>query len=573
MKSPKTKKPLDQFESMKYQELQKLAKQAGIRANQKIDKLIKALKDHHKAQFLNVTSSNVNVSPASEFKNTPELTNEKNKDSDIHVVPQATRKRRRTFELEEATLGAALTPSSETKVKKRRSSVQTATPLSSTTGGEPENKRTRRGTFEKNQNDQKSTPISLNANGKRRKSNLPTPQSGLGSARKGKATFVFSNPETDVQSTRRNTRSAGSPGTHAIIASMDANVSSAERKANLMSVLNDRVKDKVASSPSQPSQIPRFMAFLANKKAAETQAKPTTPGKNWTKIHGKAFSKFDSIDVYLEKKNQRMENLTNSGKKAQAKPLSKKPRLAKPVQRPATASTKSFAPTVTSVRGLNLNFGKPKTPSKTAAPQPQSKTFVPSVTSVKGMSFNFQKIETPRSRIQTPRGKTPSKVVTAGPSASKVVKTTTPFQFTGTMQTMHTYSKKTPYKFVGNTSVLDSTASSTKKTFDLKASLAKPLGYKPKTGKLQPVDINKPMVAPAVKPNLFAMPVIKPVTKQVTKPLAKPAVAKPVSKLARRQAMASKSRLATAKTASRVQAVDRRDNQKYTDMMKRRGLM
>ena len=40
------------------------------------------------------------------------------------------------------------------------------------------------------------------------------------------------------------------------------------------------------------------------------------PGnKDWSKIHKKEFSKFDSLDVYLEKKQQRKDLLSGSGKK------------------------------------------------------------------------------------------------------------------------------------------------------------------------------------------------------------------------------------------------------------------
>lgn len=38
--------------------------------------------------------------------------------------------------------------------------------------------------------------------------------------------------------------------------------------------------------------------------------------KDWEKVHRKEFSKFDSIDVYLEKKRKRAEEMTASVKKA-----------------------------------------------------------------------------------------------------------------------------------------------------------------------------------------------------------------------------------------------------------------
>ena len=38
--------------------------------------------------------------------------------------------------------------------------------------------------------------------------------------------------------------------------------------------------------------------------------------KDWAKIHKKNFDKFDSIDVYLDKKKQRADEITASVKKA-----------------------------------------------------------------------------------------------------------------------------------------------------------------------------------------------------------------------------------------------------------------
>jgi len=41
-----------------------------------------------------------------------------------------------------------------------------------------------------------------------------------------------------------------------------------------------------------------------------------TGNKDWKKIHNKNFEKFDSIDVYLDKKRKRAEELSASVKKA-----------------------------------------------------------------------------------------------------------------------------------------------------------------------------------------------------------------------------------------------------------------
>lgn len=43
-----------------------------------------------------------------------------------------------------------------------------------------------------------------------------------------------------------------------------------------------------------------------------------TGNKNWEKIHKKNFEKFDSIDVYLQKKRKRVEDMSASVKKAKS---------------------------------------------------------------------------------------------------------------------------------------------------------------------------------------------------------------------------------------------------------------
>ncbi|KAK3705052.1 hypothetical protein RRG08_059702 [Elysia crispata] len=177
------------------------------------------------------------------------------------------KKRRRTFELEEPTLSAANTPTSDPVVEKRktRSGSRTNTPIENGPGA----KRHRRNTYDKSE----------------------------------------------------NATEAASPETAQMIASIDASQDSAERKANLLSAIDKKIQGKVVTaspqrSSSQPSQIPRFMAYLASMKKETQQQKPVTPGnKDWTKIHKKEFSTFDSIDVYLEKKQQRKDLLRGSGKR------------------------------------------------------------------------------------------------------------------------------------------------------------------------------------------------------------------------------------------------------------------
>ncbi|XP_005106813.1 nucleolar and spindle-associated protein 1 isoform X1 [Aplysia californica] len=620
------------FETMKYHELQKLAKAAGIKANQKIDKLVKALQEHHakaesfsspKAAPQSSQNSDIVTPQTSQAKTAtskksvdrsgtqstpgssksvsskcekqdrkPTSASDKQK-SEIENDKMTSRKRRRTFELDEPTLSPCSTPSSENEGKRKETRSSTSTPKTAPMEEEPVNKRSRRNTFDKtpsqdatenrtmfipgssgkvmlecekeirkcnnsfNEGDPETTSDKQISRKRRRTFELDEPTLGPCSTpctesegkRKKLAPLMDTrkaapveqpeeklirretfdkNPFLEIKeknvTTQRSTRSSSSPSTRAIIDSMDANISSAERKAKLLSALDKKVQEKVNSSPSeavgqQHSQIPRFMAFLTNKKKAEAQKPPTPGNKDWTKIHNKAFAKFDSIDVYLEKKQQRVQQLSNSAKKTAVSKTPQKTfsqaKVAKPVSRPA-AQVKPFVPTVTSTKGINFNFNK--TPTSGAGKTPST------LKSARKSFTNGGPAKTPKLLN-----------VTSAQKPSDSAKKATPFKFTG---------------LTGKASSLNTTQHSQKKTFDLKASLAKPLTWKPHTGKLQTVDFNKPAFVSATKSS---------VQKAVIRPS--------------RQAMASKTRPTHAKDVHRAKQLDRRNNQKYIDMMKRRGLI
>ncbi|KAH9489093.1 hypothetical protein Btru_057651 [Bulinus truncatus] len=496
------------LETLKYSELQKLAKSVGIKANQKIDKLIQALKNHYIENENNSgelsENQGVKISDDTSSSSSDKLTSshQENSNSELQKVPVCAetsvgpsavntpqnvfvRKRRRTFELETPTLGANSTPNLDCPIQDNQE--------------KPRAKRIRKNTFNKDS---------------------PT------------------NDEHEVVP-----RTSGSPGTRAIIESLNANLTTPERKEMILSAIDKKVQKE---KESQPSQIPRYITYLANKNQETQPPKSNTPGnKNWTKIHDKEFSKFDSIDVYLEKKQQRMENLTGSAKTKSATSLSQKkgPKILKPLTRaqrqnlyptksqsfnfsktPTTdqkelkANGKSFVPTVTSVKNLSFNFLKSPASKRLSNENKEvtvkGKPFVPTETSVKNLSFNFLKSPTTKGPIIENNELSSAK-------KSKVLTTT-------------------PFKFTGNKTTLNCTTTSTKKCFDIKASLAKPLTWKPHTGKLEPLN-NKIAVLASKRPS--------------------------------RVAMASKSRQVQAKDVQRVKQLDRRDNQKYIDMMKRRGLM
>ncbi|KAL8611007.1 hypothetical protein ACOMHN_042623 [Nucella lapillus] len=288
---------------------------------------------------------------------------------------------------------------------------------------------------------------------------------------------------------------SGSPGVQDMIDSMSGEISSAERRNRLISAINKKVEGKVKNSPSAGpgTQIPRFAAFLAKKK--QEQKKPVTPGnKDWQKVHKKEFAKFDSIDVYLEKKRKRADEMTASVKKARtvlhevqeavAKLKNKRtPSLGK------KAASRPFKPSVISTKDMNLNFGAKasKTPSNRTSTAP-SKPFKPTVTSTKGMNLNFSTLKTPVAEKRVVEDQSPGCSVKRGGQSSR--KSVGPSQMSARKSLGASAARRsptsTPFQFTGNLS-MSGVKSATKPVFDLKASLARPITWKRHTGKLKPL--------------------------------------------------------------------------------------
>ncbi|XP_073339679.1 nucleolar and spindle-associated protein 1 [Pagrus major] len=246
-------------------------------------------------------------------------------------------------------------------------------------------------------------------------------------------------------------------------------------------VQGDAVK---ATKVARAGKIPRYQGQQMNKPVL----KPVTP--NFKKLHEAHFKKMESIDSYVQRKTKQMETYKSSVK--ELKQLSDKTKLLHgKTQVKATRAT-MFSPIMVNKEAaedkrrhtlLSASKAPPKKPAGKEEP-----LFRPTVLSTRRINVRFSEAthdnEYKRSMVKTPArmspcltSSTPQKQ-TADGGKPTIVKTST---FSAT---------KTPgtFVFTGNTSVSKTPGTNKKPNFDLKASLSRPLGYKPHTGKLKPFE-------------------------------------------------------------------------------------
>lgn len=527
-----------EISNMKYNEMQKIAKQVGIKANMKFDRLKTALIEYYKQE--NKETSNKIEEPAKEREksieniaeenNTPgdEETTEKKpapkgrkktkskkmkntnqdkkpkvmvvspKAKNIHTPVQKTTKTPIIVKPLKPVTPKPTTPLVKSvKSTPNRGLPKFGTPKINTPNSLANRKSTLLTPKTKNVS---NTPISTPGKSVQKRKLPEEPVADETPSKRVKKSFETSeipNKPSPRPLSRRSTfsvekvkkgdkKSSTSPDVQDLVSAMGAEKTNEEMKKNLMKALNKKVQLKETSTTKEKitssTQIPRFAAFLEKKK--QEQNKPVTPGnKDWTKIHKKEFDKFDSIDVYLEKKRKHREDTSMSVKKARllveqtkeaisrlknhktpAKENKVKPKMSKSallLKSPGFTSTKeSFKPTVLSTKQMNLNFSQCR-----KSPRNNGSTFKPTVLSTDKINLNFGVT------------KTPSNTGTKTPRAD-------PRKSTGSMSQRKSFA--TPFKFnakLNNT--IDAGRSAKKPAFDLKASLSRPMTWKAHKGKLK----------------------------------------------------------------------------------------
>ncbi|XP_029973062.1 nucleolar and spindle-associated protein 1 [Salarias fasciatus] len=354
------------FDSMKYAELQAYAKASGLKANMKAEKLIKALKLHHKKE---------------------KKTEEQAKDNAETVPPQ-----------DEKDTAFVNKRRGHGKGKKRKMSdtvsedtTDTAVP-SDVAEDPPES------TLPEKVQDAKKRKLSSSQDSEK----AGPPQESRHSQKKPQ-------PPVKDQNTEKQQR-AGPVG-----------------------------------------KIPRLQ-----------KSKPITP--NFKKLHEAQFQKMESIDSYFQRRNKQLESCNNS---------------AKEVKKPNPARTSLFSPAPSKKAAedprrhtlLSASKAPPKKPARK-----EEVPFRPSVLSTRRINVRFSEA-TADNEHKTSLIKTPARM-------SLCMASSTP-QRPAAEAAKPTKTPK-PFLFTGNTSMSTTPGTQKKQSFDLKASLSRPLTYKPHAGKLKP---------------------------------------------------------------------------------------
>lgn len=311
-------------------------------------------------------------------------------------------------------------------------------------------------------------------------------------------------------------KKSASPGTLKLIDSLDGELDANQQKETLLVLLDEKVKgkQKKLATTDQPTHIPRFTAMSGiTKKIDPNEGEKKTPAKDWSKIHQKEiWSKMDSLDVYVKKRNARNEaRVTPGGKKASLGESVKKIKAMTEEMRSAVASLKK-----TEEKKTGPHIVKPMRPAKAVSPRtkpPGGAFFVPNVMSTSKMNLNFGGVaafnggskrcsprlaaghQTPQNAKAKPAVKTgtvtksPRTVSMATKPVAHVVPSSASKENKAKSVNSCRKSAFTPFKFVGDTTAVDSSELASAKKFDLQASLARPLTWKPHIGKLKPFSV------------------------------------------------------------------------------------
>ncbi|XP_040916561.1 nucleolar and spindle-associated protein 1 isoform X2 [Toxotes jaculatrix] len=426
------------LDSMKYAELRSLAKELGLKANMKADKLLKMIKQHYQQE-----------------KNNKE--GEQRQDKDAATVQEDENAGQDSAqENKDATCKGGVSSSAVFVNTRRGKGNGTKRKISDTateTGCDAELPPSAA---------QADTEVAASA----------APRGGPG-AKKRKVSSVKDSqepePPKETQATSREQH----------------------QQADIKDEAPLHEDAEKATRGAKAGKIPRYQGLQQKSKPL---LKPVTP--NFKKLHEAHFSKMESIDCYVQRKTKQMETYRNSVK--ELKNLSDKTKLQQvdgKTQATANQSRASmFSPAPVKRQADDKRRHTLLSASKAPPNKPAGKEdapFRPSVISTRRINVRFSEAthdnEHKRSLVKTPARMSPC--VTSSTPQKQTADAVKPSNFkTSTFSATKTPG---PFVFTGNTSTSATPGTQKKASFDLKASLSRPLTYKPHKGKLKPFGDSK----------------------------------------------------------------------------------